>query len=104
MQKKCCLCYIRQFITLAAHAVNGGAFRHCATLQTGRPGRASAHAYASRAEAPRAAAPRELRQAGAGERGEHGGVSGAEHAADLLPQLEAQVEAGPVVGGAWCWP
>lgn len=27
-------------------------------------------------------------------------MSGAEHAADVLPQLEEQVEAGPVVGGA----
>ncbi len=43
-----------------------------------------------------------LRQAGAGGRGEHGGVSGSEHAADLLRQLEAQGEAkgeaGPIVG------
>ena len=34
-----------------------------------------------------------LRQAGAGERGQHLGMSSAEHAADLLRQLEAQGEA-----------
>ena len=43
-----------------------------------------------------------LRQAGADGRGQHLGVSGAEHAADLLRQLEAQGEAkgeaGPMVG------
>ncbi len=47
-----------------------------------------------------------LRQAGAGERGQHLGMSSAEHAADLLRQLEAQGEAqgevkgeaGPMVG------
>ncbi len=43
-----------------------------------------------------------LRQAGAGERGQHLGMSSAEHAADLLRQLEAKGEAkgeaGPIVG------
>ena len=47
-----------------------------------------------------------LPQAGTGERGQHLGMSSAEHAADLLPQLEAEREvkgevkgeAGPMVG------
>ena len=43
-----------------------------------------------------------LPQAGTGERGQHLGMSSAEHAADLLRQLEAQGEAkgeaGPMLG------